>query len=83
MDPCVGVHHIMLGITRCHIALYCSLSYNVIRHQQQLHLKDYHNWFTDLVTGWIDAAADKCNAEIKRAVTALDDVRKTKLVTRT
>ena len=44
------------------------------RYKQQLQLKDYHNWFTDLVSGWIDAAAQKCNIEIKRAITALDNV---------
>ena len=45
------------------------------RYREDLHLKDYHNWFTELVTGWIAVASEKCNAEIKRAVTVLDDVR--------
>ena len=61
----------------------CSLPIHVTRQRQQLHLKDYHNWFTDLVSGWIDAAAQKCNTEIKRAVTALDDVREMKLLSYT
>lgn len=47
-----------------------------------MHLNDYHEWFTDLVAGWINAAAEKMNAEIMRAVNALDDgVRKAKLFT--
>ncbi|XP_065899170.1 BAI1-associated protein 3-like isoform X2 [Dysidea avara] len=40
----------------------------------QLHLKDYHDWFKGLVGDWIDVAARKCNDEIKRAVTSLDEV---------
>ena len=35
------------------------------------------------MSGWIDAAAQKCNTEIKRAVTALDDVREMKLLSYT
>ncbi|XP_065899174.1 BAI1-associated protein 3-like [Dysidea avara] len=40
----------------------------------ELQLKDYHDWFKGLVGDWIDVAASKCNLEIKRAVTSLDEV---------
>ena len=45
-----------------------------VRARAQLHLNEYHDWFTNLVGDWLDAAAMKCNAEIKRAITGLDDV---------
>jgi len=45
------------------------------RAKMQLHLNGYHEWFTNLVADWLDAAAQKCNVELKRAVTGLDDVR--------
>ena len=41
----------------------------------ELQLKDYHDWFRGLVGDWIDVAANKCNLEIKRAVTSLDEVK--------
>ena len=46
-----------------------------IRAREQLHLNEYHEWFTGLVADWLDAAASKCNAQIKRAITGLGDVR--------
>ena len=50
--------------------------YGIInRNKKALILNDYHGWFENLVGGWIDVAASKCNLEIKRAVTALDEVR--------
>ena len=45
-----------------------------IRARLQLHLNEYHDWFTGLVADWLDAAALKCNAEIKRAITGLEEV---------
>ncbi|XP_065899176.1 BAI1-associated protein 3-like isoform X2 [Dysidea avara] len=42
--------------------------------RSELQLKDYHDWFRGLVGDWIDVAANKCNLEIKRAVTSLDEV---------
>jgi len=47
----------------------------LIRNKKALILNDYHGWFNNLVGDWIDVAASKCNLEIKRAVTALDEVR--------
>ena len=50
--------------------------YGIInRNKKALILNDYHGWFENLVGDWIDVAASKCNLEIKRAVTALDEVR--------
>ncbi|XP_065899172.1 protein unc-13 homolog D-like [Dysidea avara] len=40
----------------------------------ELELGRYHDWFKDMVGDWIDVAANKCNTEIKRAVTSLDEV---------
>ena len=45
-----------------------------IRTRSQLHLNGYHEWFTGLVADWLDAAASKCNTEIKRAITGLEEV---------
>ena len=49
-------------------------TYMNIRARSQLHLNEYHDWFTGLVADWLDAAALKCNAEIKRAITGLEEV---------
>ena len=51
----------------------CLLSHVSVR--SKLHLNEYHDWFTNLVGDWLDAAAQQCNAEIKRAITGLDNVR--------
>ena len=42
--------------------------------RSKLHLNEYHDWFTNLVADWLDAASQRCNAEIKRAITGLDEV---------
>ena len=59
----------------------CSLLVTAVRARHSLHLNEYHEWFTKLVADWLDAAADKCNVEIKRAVTGLDDVMRAKSCT--
>ncbi|XP_065899181.1 BAI1-associated protein 3-like isoform X3 [Dysidea avara] len=44
------------------------------KYRRQLQLNQYHEWFKDFVGVWINEAFNKCNDEIKRAVTLIDEV---------